>query len=121
MVDGMIFDRVSCMYLDAATHAAVTARREEMAFQRELRQGELAAPNVIRDGIGGIHGLQSQQDGKFYDSKRALRRHYRESGVLEVGNDVPEERGKPPVDPKRREKIKDSVGRAFQRVGLPTT
>jgi hypothetical protein len=46
---------------------------------------------VISDSLG-LHGKQSQVDGNHYDSKRRLRQHYRESGVVEVGNDVPKTR-----------------------------
>jgi hypothetical protein len=36
--------------------------------------------------------VQSQRDGRMYDSKSALRRTYREAGVTEVGNDPPRNR-----------------------------
>lgn len=39
---------------------------------------------VIDDTMAPV---QSMVDGKKYDSKSALRRHYRAAGVYEVGND----------------------------------
>lgn len=116
---GMIFDRVSCMYLAPEIHAEITARREELAFQRQLRQGELASPMVISDSLG-VQGLQSQVDGKLYDSKSNMRKHYRESGVIELGNDAPTEKGAVQRDPHAKKKRMDAIGRAFNRVGLPT-
>lgn len=35
--------------------------------------------------------LQGQHDGRVYDSKSALRRSYRERGLIELGNDAPRE------------------------------
>lgn len=40
---------------------------------------------VIEDTIPG--GLESMVDGKIYDSKSALRAHYKRAGVIEKGND----------------------------------
>ena len=63
------------------------AIREERMFMRRARQGELQCPMIISDSQGGIHGVQSMADGKHYDSKSNMRRHYREAGVIEIGND----------------------------------
>ena len=115
----MVFDRVSCMYMTPAEHAELTARREEMGYQRQLRQGELACPMVISDSLG-VQGLQSQVDGRLYDSKSNMRKHYRQSGVIELGNDAPTEKGKVQRDPHAKKKRLDAIGRAFNRVGLPT-
>lgn len=88
---------------------------------RQASQGQLCAPMIISDGLG-VRGVQSQVDGKFYDSKSNLRRHYRQSGVVEVGNDVPKDRGpKRWTEPNARKKRMDAIGKAFNRVGLPTT
>lgn len=101
-----------------------TAEREERAFRRRASQGQLAAPAVIGDGLG-LRGVQSQVDGRHYDSKSKLRRHYRESGVVEVGNEQPKGRfwhgDKPQADPHKDRKQMDAIGKAFNRVGLPTT
>lgn len=44
--------------------------------------------NFISDKIWD---LQGQHDGQVYDSKSALRRSYRERGLIELGNDAPRE------------------------------
>lgn len=63
--------------------------------------------------------VQSQLDGRFYDSKAALRKTYKEAGVVEVGNDSsvlnPKPREKPKPD---RKAIRESVGKALNRVGI---
>ena len=63
--------------------------------------------------------VQSQLDGKFYDSKAALRKTYREAGVVEVGNDssVLNPKPGPKVKPDRKA-IRESVGKALNRVGI---
>jgi hypothetical protein len=117
--EGKRLDRVTGTWMDAAAYDAMQAQREEAVFMRRARQGELCAPMVINDGMDGV---QSQTDGKVYDSKHALRREYRRAGVIEVGNDVKMKRDKPTRDEKDRNgrAIKDTIGRAFNRVGLPT-
>lgn len=112
---------------DAASKAWVRAdewqarqwEREDRAFARRMNQGQLATPTVISDGQGGVRGVQSMLDGQHYDSKSNMRRHYRERGAIEVGNDVPTERVHKKREPDRAA-IKDSIGRAFNRAGLPT-
>lgn len=84
---GLVYDRVAFTWVTPEEMAARNAIREERMFQRRARQGELQCPMIIRDGQGGINGVQSMVDGKHYDSKSAMRRHYREAGVTEVGND----------------------------------
>ena len=62
-------------------------------------------------------------DGKFYDSKSAMRRHYREAGATEIGNDpalyrkIHTKETRP--DPVQEKKIEAALGRAWNRVGLP--
>jgi len=51
----------------------------------EKHRAENTAPAVIDDSIPG--GIESMVDGKIYDSKAALRAHYRRAGVVEKGND----------------------------------
>jgi hypothetical protein len=83
-------------------------------------RSDLAAPMLIRDSMDAV---QSMLDGKMYDSKRGLRKTYREAGVIEVGDD------KSYTDPERlaerkrlkqasKKKIEASVGRAMSRAGL---
>lgn len=115
----MILNRATCTMMTPAEHAEWTSRMEDQAFLRKPRQGELTSPMVIGDSLG-VQGLKSQVDGRMYDSKSNLRRHYREKGVIEVGNDGSKQRGKPVRDPKGREKRMDAIGKAMNRVGLPT-
>lgn len=63
--------------------------------------------------------VQSQLDGKMYDSKAALRATYKAHGVVEVGDDSSVTNPKPRPKPKPdRKKIKAAVGKAFSQVGL---
>lgn len=74
----------------------------------------LSAPNVIRDDMPLI---QNQHDGKFYDSKRAIRASYMPSGnkegvrLIEVGNDPArlKKKEKPKPDHKG---VRDSIAKA---------
>lgn len=77
----------------------------------------LAAPRVQGDTIGHV---QSMADGKWYDSKSALRKGYRAAGVQEVGNEVPTARRKPTraeVEKRDRERY-GALARAMSKVGL---
>ncbi len=79
------------------------------------RASLLAAPQIIGDAMDPV---QSQLDGKLYDSKSKLRRTYREAGVVEVGNDssvTAPTRKRPQID---RQAVKASVARAFSKAGL---
>lgn len=78
---------------------------------------ELAAPQIISDCMDPV---QSQLDGKFYDSKSTLRRTYQQAGVVELGNDssvIAPKRKKPTFD---RQGVRASVAKAFSRAGLGT-
>lgn len=112
--NGLVYDRVSWTWVSTEEMARRTAEREERWFQRQASQGQLAAPSIIHDGQGGIRGVQSMQDGKLYDSKSNMRRHYREAGVVELGNDAPTE--KAPIKRPDRAKIKESVQRGMAAV-----
>jgi hypothetical protein len=80
----------------------------------------LAAPNVITDSMPHIQG---QHDGKWYDSKRALRASYQPSGnrdgkyFVELGNDPsitnPKPRAKPKPD---RKGIRESIAKAEAKI-----
>jgi hypothetical protein len=71
----------------------------------------LPCPMLISD----YTEVKSMVDGNIYTSKSSLRRSYREKGYIEVGN----EELKPPPKPKPdRKAIRDSIGKAFNRVGI---
>ena len=76
------------------------------------RPGEaLAAPRVVSDVMDPV---RSQGNGRMYDSKSEIRKHYRRDGFVEVGNDPARLRPKkaPKIDGKA---IMDSVDKAFAR------
>ena len=82
----------------------------EKAKARDVRSS-LAGPRVFSDCIE----VRSMGDGKIYTSKALLRRHYRERGLIEVGN----EKLAPPPKPKPdRKAIRDAAGKALNRVGI---
>lgn len=116
---GKQFDRLSGTWLSPEEKAQVDAYREELAFMRRPQQGELCCPMIITDSLG-FRGVQSQIDGRHYDSKSQLRRHYRNEGFIEVGNDVPKGRfvhGKPPADEYAvKRDIDKAVGQAAAKV-----
>jgi hypothetical protein len=119
------YDRVSFTWVTEEEYAERMFWREEAVFQRASNQGELKCPMIISDSLGkDINGLQSQADGKQYDSKSRLRKHYRDANVTEVGNEKWKGRfwdGKRRDDPKHDKARMDALGRAFNRVGIPTT
>jgi hypothetical protein len=88
-------------------------------------RSELAAPMIIRDSMEPV---KSMLDGQMYDSKRRLRRTYKEAGVIEVGDDKsytnPEYmRRQAPSEVKRRKetqkkKVEAAVGKALSRAGF---
>lgn len=115
------WDKPSAAWVPADEWQRRQWAREDAAFARHANQGELACPMVIRDGLG-LHGLQSQVDGRMYDSKRAMRRHYRESGMIEVGDEPIRGRfwggGGPRRDADHDRKLEDTIGRALNRAGI---
>jgi ERCC4-type nuclease len=66
-----------------------------------------------------MDAVRSQLDGRLYDSKSALRKRYKQAGVVEVGNDSsitnPRPFKRPKVD---RKAVNDSVDKAFARAGF---
>ncbi|MET0568773.1 MAG: hypothetical protein ABWZ74_06810 [Hyphomicrobiaceae bacterium] len=76
----------------------------------EADRSPLAAPNVISDTMPAV---MSMGDGKMYDSKSAIRAHYKRDGFTEVGNERPKPKAKPKVDTKG---IADSVDKALARL-----
>lgn len=93
------------------------ARAEELAFQRQLSQGQLACPMIISDTQ---RPLQSMADGRVYDSKSEMRKGYKRAGVEEVGNDVPTKRAEPTRHEKERAKKerRASAARALSQAGF---
>lgn len=80
-------------------------------------RSSLPAPMVIADTMDP---LKSMLDGKMYTSKRALRETYRAAGVTEVGNEIPDNRGRMYKPMKRPEygEVRDTVDKAFSQAGL---
>ena len=73
------------------------------------KRSDLASPIIINDNTE----VKSMVDGKTYTSKRALRRSYRDNGVIEVGNEKPK--------PKKRVKpkgVRDSIKKAIAQANL---
>lgn len=80
------------------------------------KRANLATPGLILDTMQPI---QSQLDGKTYDSKAALRRTYKQAGVVEIGNDSSVMNPKPPKRPKvDRKAVANTVDKAFARAGF---
>lgn len=109
-LEGMCYDRVAWTWVTKEEMERRTAEREERAFRRRLSQGQLAAPMIISDCQGGVRGIQSQANGKWYDSKSEMRKHYRQDGLIEVGNEPQRYPDKPKPDSKGN---RDAVERAF--------
>jgi hypothetical protein len=99
--------------------------REDAVFARQANQGELCAPQgIISDTCGKtINGVQSQTDGRWYDSKSQLRREYKRADVIEVGSEVVKTRfwhgDKPRPDPVAEKHKEAALDRAFNRAGIP--
>jgi hypothetical protein len=80
--------------------------------RHEPKRSELPCPRIASDIMPPV---QSQVDGKIYDSKSAIRRSYKATGHEEIGNDPA--RLRPFVRPKTdRKVIKETVERARARV-----
>ncbi len=76
----------------------------------EPERSLLAAPHVISDTMAPV---QSMGDGKLYDSKSAIRAHYKRDGFTEIGNERPKPKAKVRPD---SQKIADSVDKALARL-----
>ena len=96
---------------------AMVPRDEYLARKaNQSKRGDFACPMLSLDTMEPV---QSQLDGKLYDSKAALRRTYKEHGVIEVGNDSSVLEPKPREVPRPdRNKIREAVGKAVSRVNL---
>lgn len=78
---------------------------------RQPARSNLPMPMLARDQMDPV---QSQLDGKLYDSKSALRRTYKQAGVVEVGNDPA--RLRPPPKPKQDEAgVRRTIEKAIAR------
>jgi hypothetical protein len=84
-----------------------------------VAKSHLTSPMLVLDTMDPV---QSQTNGKIYDSKAALRAEYKRAGVVEVGNDssVME----PNKDPKQmakeagKNKTADDIEKALQMTGI---
>lgn len=75
------------------------------------KRSDLPCPRLASDIMEPV---QSQVDGRMYDSKSAIRKHYRATGHEEVGNDPA--RLRPFKKPKvSRAEVKQSVEKAHAR------
>lgn len=82
----------------------IVDRRERATGPRS----SLSFPMVLSDTMEPV---QSQLDGRFYDSKSKLRATYKDAGVIEIGNDPARFKTKAPVKPDRKA-IRESLARA---------
>lgn len=117
------YDRPSFAWIPADEWLRRHWEREDRIFAKRANQGELKTPMLISDSLG-LRGVQSQVDGREYDSKSNLRKHYRQSGVIEVGNDVCKTRflngtNKPTPDPARSKANERAIFKAFNRMEMP--
>ena len=79
--------------------------------RRPPKRSDLPCPRLASDVMAPV---QSQVDGRLYDSKSAIRAHYRQAGVVEVGNDPA--RLKPFEKPRvTRAEVKRAVEKAKAR------
>jgi len=72
------------------------------------QRSDLPTPIIIQDTVE----IKSMADGKTYTSKRALRKSYREQGVIEMGNERPK-RKKP-----SRKPVRETVEKAFAQANV---
>lgn len=100
-----IYDPKTGALVDKATHL------DRILAERYRAASDLPAPMVIGDAIE----VKSMVDGQMYTSKSALRKSYREKGYIEVGNEELKPAPKPKPD---RKAIRESVEKAFSRVGI---
>lgn len=88
-----------------------------LAPREAPKRSDLAFPMVVSDIMPETTCMV---DGKVYTSKAAMRRTHRARGYVEVGNEWLNNPPQPPKFEPDRKAIKDAVGKAFARVGLPT-
>ena len=79
-------------------------------------RSDLSSPMLITDTMKPV---QSQLDGKMYDSKSKLRSTYKAAGMVELGNDSSVTNPTPlKRKPPSRKEIRDSLDKGFSRAGL---
>jgi len=84
--------------------------------REEVKRSHLGAPMIITDTMAPV---QSQLDGKMYDSKSKLRSTYKAAGMVELGNDSSVTDPKPMKKKRpKRQDIRDSIDKGFSRAGL---
>ena len=80
--EGKVYCRVSFTWLDPEEHEERIARRR---LARQIGSNRFPCPHYISDQQPAT---RSMGDGKYYDSKSEMRKHYRRDGFIEVGNDT---------------------------------
>ncbi|WP_456705593.1 hypothetical protein [Bradyrhizobium sp. USDA 4452] len=63
-----------------------------------------------------MDAIQSMADGKFYDSKAAIRAGYKAKGVEEIGSDIPAAMKHAEIRPDRPKVTKAEIGAAIAKV-----
>ena len=102
----------TCGGMHETSHWPHNCMPERFDLETELN----VCRNFISDNLeslGGLNGIQSMADGKFYTSKAELRAEYRARGLTEMGNSKPAPFKKPKPD---RKAIRDAVKRATWQV-----
>ena len=77
----------------------------------QARSDALPVPQFILDTMAPV---KSMADGRYYDSKSAIRAGYKAGGFVEVGNDTSHLKTKPKSRPDPQ-KIMDAVDRSISR------
>lgn len=75
------------------------------------KRSKLAAPNFVRDDLG-FNGIQSQADGKRYDSRSGYYKSLKEQGAHIVEHKEPK-----PFKPKVIKGSGHDIKRAIQQLG----
>lgn len=96
---------------DPETGEFIESEEFDRRKAEKLARSKLPFPMVVSDYVE----VKSMVDGKMYSSKAALRQSYRSQGYVEVGNESFKEPRKPKPD---RKAIRNSVGKALNRVGI---
>ena len=77
----------------------------------QARSDAIPVPMFISDTMDPV---KSMADGRYYDSKSAIRAGYKAGGFVEVGNDTSHLKPKPQSRPDPQ-KIMDAVDRSISR------
>lgn len=96
---------------DRARGELVPAEEFYARKHRGTQVSDLPCPTVISDYVD----VKSMVDGQMYSSKSALRRSYRQHGVVEVGNEEMKAAPKPKPD---RRAVRESIEKACSRAGI---